>query len=171
MLTLVYLSLLLAGFSALVSSKYTPSPTTLTVYNNCSGDYPLPLPSGAASTSHFKPQISVNTNEGDTGWKEWLVFAHSNLTSGLDITYGYRWSVGDPASADLSNTTFSAWAYFPNRTFYNRRVYDAFEYEEAEGGGFTCSIANNSFTWDPVQGSWRISVNVEGLIIETHVEV
>jgi len=94
MLTLVCLSLLLAGFFALVSSKHTPSSTTPTVYNDCLGDYSFPLPSGAASTSHFKPQGSVNTNEGDTGWEEWLVSAHSNLTSGLDITYGYRWSVG-----------------------------------------------------------------------------
>jgi len=123
MSTLVYLCLLLAAFFTLVSSEHAPSSTALTVYNSCLGDYPFPL----------KPQISVNTNEGDTGWEEWLVFLHSNLASGLDITYGYRWNVGDPASADLSNTTFSAWVYFPNGTFYSWRVYDAFKYEEIEG--------------------------------------
>lgn len=169
MSTLAYLCLLLAAFSTSVSSETTSSLASSTVFNNCSGDYPLPLPSGAASTPDSKPQISVNKT--GTGWEEWLVLAQGSLTDGSNITYGYRWSLGDPASANLSDTTFSAWVYFLNGTFYNGRVHDAFKYEENTDGGFTCSIADNHLTWDPVDGSWQVSVNAEGLVTETHIEV
>jgi len=172
---LAYTYLVLAALSTLVSSGPTPSPTTTTttpaVYNNCSEDYPLPLPSGAAFTPYLKPHISTDTNETSVGWEEWLVFAHGYSTDGLDITYGYRWSMGDPGSADLSNSTFSVWLQFGNGTVYHQLVHDVFEYEENAGGGFTYSIANNHLTWDPVQDSWQVSVNAGGLITETHVEV
>jgi len=169
--TLVYLYLLLAGFSTLVSSKRTPSPTSPAVYNNCSGDYPLPLPSGAASTSHFKLQIAVNPHKSGAGWEEWLIFVQGMLPDGSGITYGYRWSRGDPGSTDLSDTTFSASLYFPNGTFHHSLVHDAFEYGRDAGGGFTCSIGNNHLTWDAVQESWQISVNADGFIASTHIEV
>jgi len=94
--SLASLYLLLAGLSTLVSSKHTPSPTSPTVYNNCSGDYPLPLPSGATSTSHFKLQIAVNPHKSGAGWEEWLMFVQGNLPDGSGITYGYRWGRGDP---------------------------------------------------------------------------
>jgi len=171
MSTLAHLYLLLAALSTLVSSKHAPSPTSPSVYYNCSGDHPLPLGGGAVSTPHFKPQISTNPDESSVGWEEWFIFAQGYSTNGSDITYGYRWSMGDPGSADLSDTTFSVWAQLPNGSLYHHIVRDVFKYEENEGGGFTCSIANNTLTWDPVRGWWEVSVNAEGLVTETHVEV
>jgi len=169
MSTLTSLYLLLAASSALVSSQTTSSVTSSAVFNNCSGDYPYPLPGHSTFTPDFKPQIS--TNRSGAGWEEWLVFAEGYLADGSNIDYGYRWSLGDPASANLSNMTFSAWVSLPNGTFYDRRVHDVFGCGDNEDGGFTCSIANNSFTWDPVHGSWQISVNADGLVTSTHIEV
>jgi len=74
-------------------------------------------------------------------------------------------------SADLSDTTLSAWLYFPNGTFHHSLIHDAFEYEKNADGGFTCSIGNNRLTWDAVQESWQVSVNADGFITSTHVEV
>jgi len=173
MSTLVYLHLLLAAFSTLVSSQTTPSFTTPAVYNNCSGNYPLTLPSGAASTPFFKPQIRVNPleiNNNGTGWEEWLFLAHNRLADGSELIYSYKWALGDPTSANVSHHTFTAWAHFPDGTFHHQAVHDVFKYEENADGGFTYSIANNHLTWDPTHGFWNTSVNAGGWIIETHTE-
>ena len=171
MLTLVHLCFLLAGFSTLVSSKTTSSLTTPTVYNNCSGDYTLPLPSGATSTPLFKPQLRINPleiNKNGTGWEEWLLLGHSRLADGTELVYSCKWALGDPTSANVSHQTFVGWVYFPNGTFFHQVVRDVFEYEEYADGGFTYSIADNHLTWDPVHGFWNTSVNVGGWVIETY---
>ena len=80
--------------------------------------------------------------------------------------FSYKWALGELTSANVSHTTFIALAYFPNRTFCREIVHDSFEYEEYEGGGFTCSIGNNGLAWDPVQRLWETSVNANGFIIE-----
>lgn len=173
MLTLFRLCLLLAAFSTLVSSKCVSSLNQPIVYKNCSGDDPVPLLHSPASTPFFKPQIRVNPleiNKNGTGWEEWLFIAHGILPGGEQFIYGHRWALGDPTSANVSHTTFIAWAYFPNGTFYREIVHDAFEYEEREDGGFTCSIADNSLTWDPVRGLWKVSVDANGWIIESSIE-
>lgn len=170
MFTLLRLSLLLAAFSTLVSSECIPSHNQRAVYKNCSGDDPVPLPHSSDSTSFFKPQIRVNPleiNKNGTGWEEWLSINHNYLPDGSQLTYGYKWALGDPTSANVSHTTFIVWAYFPNGTFYREIVHDVFLYEELEGGGFTCSIANNHLTWDPVRALWITSINAAGWIIES----
>ena len=71
--TLLHLCLLLAAFSALVSSKAAPPSTLPAVYSNCSGNNPVPLPRGVESTPFFKPQIRINPldiNKNGTGWEE-----------------------------------------------------------------------------------------------------
>ena len=169
MLTLLCLCLLLTTFSTLVSSK----PTSLTVpavYNNCSGDYPLPLPDDQAA---FKPQIRVNPLEigkNGTGWEEWAVLSHNSLPDGTVFVLSYKWALGEPTSANVSSHAFTVWAHFPNGTFYHQEVRDIFKYEEHADGGFTYSIANNHFTWDPVYGYWNTSINAEGWIIEARTE-
>ncbi|KAF9645408.1 hypothetical protein BDM02DRAFT_3204810 [Thelephora ganbajun] len=168
--TLVHLCLLLIAFSTLVSSERLPSLIEPAVYNNCSGDYPLPLPSGAASTPFFKPQIRVNPlqiNNNGTGWEEWLFLAHNRLADGSELVYSYKWALGDPTSANVSRHAFVAWAYFPNGTFYHQVVHDVFEYEERVDGSFTYSIANNHLTWDPARELWNTSISVGGWIIES----
>jgi len=171
MLTLVRLCLLLAAFSTLILSEPAPSLNVSTVYNNCSGDYPLTLPSGAASTPFFKPQIRVNPleiNNNGTGWEEWVFLSHNPLADGSELIYSYKWALGDPTSANVSHHTFIAWAHFPNGTFYRQIVHDVFKYEKHADGGFAYSIANNHLTWDPVHGFWNTSINAGGWIIETH---
>jgi hypothetical protein len=140
------------------------------VYKNCSGNDPVPLPHSPESTPFFKPQIQVSRqeiNNNGTGWEEWLSINHNLLADGSELIYGYKWALGDPTSANVSHTTFIAWAYLPNGTFYREIVHDVFRYEESEDGGFTCSIGNNSLTWDPVQAVWNASINAEGWIIES----
>ena len=168
MSSLLRLCLLLAAFSTLVSSETAHSLTVPAVYNNCSGDYPLPLPNDQAS---FKPQIRVNPlkiGKNGTGWEEWVMLSHNRLSDGTELIYSYKWALGEPASANVSNHAFTAWAHFPNGTFYHQEVRGIFEYEEHPDGGFTYSIANNHLTWDPAHGYWNTSVNAEGWIIETH---
>jgi len=171
MSTLLCLSLLLAASSTLASSNPTPSLTVPTVYNNCSGDYPLPLPNDEAS---FRPQICakpLDTGKNCTGWEEWAVLSHNRLLDGSELTYGFKWSLGEPTSANVSDHAFSAWAHFPNGTLHRQVVRDVFKYEEhPDGGGFTYSIANNHLTWDAVNRLWNVSVNAGGWIIETHTE-
>jgi len=162
---------LLAVFSALVSSQTVPALTPPSVYNNCSGDSPYHLPSGAASTPYFKPQIPTDRDENGAGWEEWVMFIQGTLEDGSDATHSYKWSRGDPTSANLSHSAFSAWAYFPNGTLHYQAVQGAFKYGENADGGFTCSIANNHLTWDPAHGFWNASINAEGLITETQFEV
>jgi len=171
MLTLHYSSLLLAASSVVASSKPTHLPTTPAVYNNCSGDYHPTLPNGAASTPFFKPQIRINPleiNKNGTGWEEWFLLGHTRIADGSEIVYSCKWALGDPTSANVSDDEFVVWAYFPNGTFYRQAVRDVFEYELHANGGFTYSVANNRFTWDPTYGFWNTSVNIEGWIIETH---
>lgn len=167
--TLGYLSLLLVAFSTLVSSKFTLSSLTApAVYNNCSGNTPLSLPTGAESTPFFKPQIHpLEVTKNGTGWEEWIFIAHNLLPDGTQLIYRCKWSLGDPASANVSDHTYVGWAYFPNGTFYNQIVHDVFKYEEHANGGFTYSIANNNLTWDPTHGLWSISARAGGWIIET----
>ena len=165
MSTLTYLCLLLAAFSTLVSSS---SLTTPAVYNNCSGDSLVSPPTDSDSTSFFKPQIPVDGS--GAGWEEWLFVSHNLLSDGSVLVYSHKWSHGDPASANASQSAFSVWASFPNGTFSHQIVYDAFKYEEHEDGGFTCSIGNNHLTWDPTHLVWNSSVNANGWIIETHTE-
>jgi len=161
----------LAALIALVSSESTPSFTTPAVYNNCSGDYPLPLPGPTASTSYFRPQILTNSHEKSTGWEEWFIFSQGSLADGSDATQGYKWSLGDPASANLSRSSFTAWTFFPNGTLYHEVVQGVFKYEENTGGGFTCSIANNRLTWDPVHEFWNASINAEGMVAQMNIEM
>ena len=170
MSTLLRLSLLLAASSTLVSPTFTPSPTVPAVYNNCSGNYPLPLPNDEAS---FKPQIHSNPfdiGKNGPGWEEWAVISHNRLSDGSELIYGYKWSLGDPTSANVSEHAFSAWAHFPNGTFYRQVVRDVFKYEERQDGGFTYSIANNHLAWDAVNQLWNASVNAGGWTIETRTE-
>ena len=162
MSTLLRLCLLLTTFATLVSSTTTPSLVVPPVYSNCSGNNPTPLPNDTAS---FKPQIPVNGSS--TGWEEWVFLSHNILADGSMLVYSYKWAVGDPTSANTSQSAFSAWAYFPNGTFYHQVVRDAFKYEEHADGGFTYSIANSKLTWDPKDELWRTSVNAEGWIIES----
>jgi len=165
------LCLLLTAFSTLVSSKPAHPPTIPAVYNNCSGNNPIPLPNGAASTPFFKPQIHINPleiNKNGTGWEEWFLLGHTRLADGSEIVYSCKWALGDPTSANASDDEFVVWAYFPNGTFYRQAVYDVFEYEVHADGGFTYSIASNHLTWDPTHGLWNTSVNIGGWIIETH---
>jgi hypothetical protein len=175
---LAQLCLLLTAFSALVSSKPTPTPSLTvppTVYNNCSGhaQFPHPLLNDTASTPYFKPQIRINPleiNNNGTGWEEWLFLAQNRLADGSELVYSYKWGLGDPTSANVSHHTFVAWAYFPNGTFYRQIVHDEFTYEEYEHGGFTYSIADNHLSWDPVEGIWTTSINANGFIIEARTE-
>lgn len=170
MLSLLRLGFVLVAFSALVSSTNAHSPTVPTVYNNCSGNRPVPLPNSVASTPFFKPQIRINPleiNKNGTGWEEWLYLSHNRLPDGSELIFSYKWGLGDPTSANVSHTTFVAWAYFPNGTFYRQIVHDAFTYEEYADGGFTYSIADNHLTWDPVKAVWHTSINTGGWIIDT----
>lgn len=171
MLSLLRLCLLLAPLLTLASSECVSSHAhDPAVYKDCSGNDPVPLPNGLASTPFFKPQIRVNPLEirnNGTGWEEWLFIHHGRLSDGSDLTYGYKWALGDPTSANVSHTTFIAWAYFPNGTFYREIVHDAFGYQEREGGGFVCSIGKSRLTWDPVGGVWITSINAGGYVIET----
>ena len=168
--TLLCFSLLLAAPSALALSNPTPSLTDPTVYNNCSGDYTLPLPNNGGS---FKPQIRVNPLDIDkngTGWEEWAIVSHNRLPDVSELIYGFKWSLGEPTSANVSDHAFSAWAHFPNGSFYRQVVHDVFKYEQHADGGFTYSIANNHLTWDPVHELWNASINAGGWIVETHTE-
>jgi len=171
MLALVYLCLL-----AVISTSASPTPSlaSSTVYNNCSGDYPVPLPTGTAATHYFKPHVPTNSlqaNKNATGWEEWLALAYTLLEDGSSLMYIYKWNLGNPATANLSDSSFSISTHFPNGTSYHGVVNDTFKYEENADGGFTCSIGNNHLTWDPMHEYWNASVNAEGLIAETEIEV
>jgi hypothetical protein len=170
MSTLLRLCLLLAAFSTLVSAGCHHSPTT---FYDCSGDEPVSLPDSEASTPFFKPQVRVNPADiykNGTGWEEWLFLAHNRLPDDSVFTYSYKWALGDPASANVSHTTFIAIAYLPNGTFYRQISRGEFMYEEHEDGGFTYSIADNHLTWDPDRKLWITSVNANGWIIESTTE-
>ena len=144
--------------------------TVPSVYYNCSGHNPTLPPS---DTTSFKHQIRVNPleiNKNGTGWEEWVFLAHNVQPDGSMLTYGYKWALGDPSSANVSQHAFSAWAYFPNGTFYNQLVRDIFKYEEHPDGGLTYLIANNNLTWEPLDGIWHSSINAGGWVIETNTE-
>jgi len=171
MAILAHLCLLLAAFSALASAKPEPSLSKSTVYNNCSGDYPHHIPDNTESTKYFKQQVQVKPEDvlkNGTAWEEWLFIAHNRLEDGKELMYGYKWALGDPTSANYSHTTFIAWAYFPNGTFFRQIEHDVFKFKENSDGGFTMSIANNTLTWDPVNDYWNASVNSGGYVINTH---
>ena len=167
----LHLCLLLTVLSTLVSPETTCPPTAPSVYNNCSGNNPVPLPTGAESTPLFKPQIRINPleiNNNGTGWEEWLLIGQIRLPDGSEVVYGCKWALGDPTSANVSHQVFSGWTYFPNGSFYHQVVHDTFQYEERPDGGFTYSIADNHLIWDPTHGLWNTSVNSGGWIIETN---
>ena len=168
MSTLLRFCLLLGALSTLVSSKTTPLLTPPAVYNNCSGNNPISLPTNTASTSYFKPQLRVKKN--GIGWEEWVFLAHNRQADGSELVYSYKWALGDPTVGNVSQHAFTAWAYFPGGASYNQVVYGDFKYEEHSDGGFTYSIGKNSLTWDPVHDIWHTSVNAGGWIIETNTE-
>ena len=178
MLTLAYLGPLLAAFYTLVSATMVSAgcnnSNQPTAYYNCSGDDPVSLLRSSDSTPFFKPQIRVNPvniNKNGTGWEEWLFLGHTPLPGDLTFTYSYKWALGDPASANVSHTTFIAIGYFPNGTFYREIVHDVFNYEEHRDGGFTYSIGDNHLTWDLVNERWITSINANGWIIESSAEM
>ena len=166
MLTLPHLCLLLTALFTSVSSKPSHFPTTPSVYSNCSGNDPVPLPHSAGSSSFFQPQI----HKGGPGWEEWAFLSHNRLADGTELIYSYKWALGDPTSTDASQHTFVAWALFPNGTFYHEAVSGGLEYEQRPDGGFTYSVGNNHLIWDPAHGLWNTSVNAAGLIIDVRTQ-
>ena len=169
MLTLVRLCLSLAAFSVLVSAKINSSLTESTVYNNCSGNLAHPLPGNVESAPYYEPQIRINplnTGKNGTGWEEWLFISHNPLPDGDQLMYGFKFALGDPGSGNISHQTLFAWAYFPNGTFYHNSVRDVFTYDEYPDGSFRYSIGANQLSWDPVQGVWNTSIDLDGYIIQ-----
>ena len=174
MLTFLRLSLFLAAFSALVSSATVSSLTVPTVYNNCSGKDPNPLPTTLESAATYGPQVRVNplkVGKNGTGWEEWLYAAHDLLPDGSELIYGYKWVLGDPTSANITHYAFIAWAYFPNGTYYREIIHgDTWEYEEKADGGFSFSLEGNSLTYDAANAFWNVSMNANGYIINSWTE-
>ena len=166
MLALLRLCLLLTALSTSVSSKPSHFPTTPSVYSNCSGHDPVPLPHSATSSPFFRPQIHKN----GPGWEEWAFLSHNRLADGTELIYSYKWALGDPTSADVSQHSFVGWALFPNGTFFHEVVHGGLEYEQHADGGFKYSIGDNHLIWDAALELWNTSVNAGGWLIETHTQ-
>ncbi|KAF9646906.1 hypothetical protein BDM02DRAFT_3188442 [Thelephora ganbajun] len=108
------------------------------MYNNCSGNLPF-----------FEPQIHINPpgiNKDGTGREEGFSLMHNRLADGLELTYSYKWALGDQTSANVLHHAFVARTYFPNGTLYRQVVHDVFRYDEHADGDFTYSVANNHLT-------------------------
>ena len=174
MLALANLCLLLAAFSASVSAGPVTSPKQDTVYNNCSGDYPHPLPNDVESTPYFGPQVHIKPEDllkNGSGWEEWLIAAHDFQEDGTEVIYGCKWVLGDPTSANYSHLAWIGWTYFPNGTYY-RDIDHAnnFVYSEESDGGFTFSIANNSLSWSPSKSKWHATFTSGGFLVDLDIE-